>query len=223
MASEYTLYYAPNTASLSSHWLLVELESCGVPHTLHRISFSSNEQKSPAYLTLNPKGRVPTLLIGDSPITEQVAIALTLAERHPEAGLAPGVGEAQRGKFIETLVYIANTLLPAMRDWVYAAKDGNPADAEGVRRLAKTRLSQAWDLLDKQLAGKEYLVGDVPTIVDFLGVAVAGWTKWHQELAMCRHNVRTWVERMRRRPSWAELVRRVGGWEPLVTVWEDKI
>ncbi|MCT6568506.1 hypothetical protein N4308_14960, partial [Staphylococcus aureus] len=79
---------------------------------------------------------------------------------HPEGGLAPEPGSAERAAWLELMIYLANTVLPAMRDWFYADSDGDPAGAEGVRALARRRIEEACDRLDTELAdGRDYLVG----------------------------------------------------------------
>ena len=82
----HALYYAPGAASLLVHWLLIELD---VPHELRRVDLQSREQKQADYLALNPAGVVPTLVVDGRPMTEAAAIALWLAEQHPQAGLVP--------------------------------------------------------------------------------------------------------------------------------------
>lgn len=218
----YKLYYTPTTASLSVHWALVHLElHHDIPHTLHLVDFAASQQKSSWYTALNPKGRVPTLVVEETGqvLTESPAILLYLAERHPSAGLAPPTGPpasssasddgAARAKYLETMIYLSNSLLPALRDLVYAGKDGpGGAAAEAVKDLARGKISDAWDLLDAQLEGKEYLVGDTPTAADFLGVSVTGWFDEFEEEACRRGNVKEWVGRMKGRDDWKEVRRR---------------
>ena len=81
-----TLYGSTSTAALVVHWLLIEL---GIEHELVLLDFDAREHKSAQYLALNPAGVVPTLLIDGLVLTEAAAIALYLADRHPEAGLLP--------------------------------------------------------------------------------------------------------------------------------------
>lgn len=85
-----TLYGSTSTAALVVHWLLIEL---GIEHELVLLDFDAREHKSAQYLALNPAGVVPTLLIDGLVLTEAAAIALYLADRHPEAGLL-GAGHA---------------------------------------------------------------------------------------------------------------------------------
>jgi glutathione S-transferase len=85
-----TLYHSPNTRSSGSLTLLEEL---GAPYELHVLNMKAGEQRQPAYLAINPMGKVPALRHGDALITEQVAIFLYLADLFPEVGLAPPIGD----------------------------------------------------------------------------------------------------------------------------------
>lgn len=109
-------------------------------------------------------------------------------------------------KYLETMVFIANTLLPCLRDFIYAERDGTPELAQGVKALATTRRHQAWDLLDKQLEGKMYLVeGDHPTVADFLLVSLTGWMGWLNDEACERANLKKLAERMKERDDWQKV------------------
>jgi glutathione S-transferase len=81
-----TLYYAPNTCALASH---IALEHVGAEYETVRVDFSKNEQCSPEYLRLNPKGRVPALVTSRGILTETPAILLFICQSFPDAGLAP--------------------------------------------------------------------------------------------------------------------------------------
>ena len=145
----YTLYYAPGVASLAVHWALLEL---GVPFEARALSLEAGDQRTPAYLKLNPAGRVPTLVVDGEGVGEAVAILMLLAERHPDACLAPPPGAPDRARWLETMVFIANGLAAPFRDWFYADKDGDPAGADAVRALARRRIEAAWDRLGARLA-----------------------------------------------------------------------
>lgn len=108
------------------------------------------------------------------------------------------------------MIYLSNTLLPCLRDYIYAEKDGEEGVyAEGVKALAKKRRNEAWDLLDKQLEGKEYLVGgEEPSVADFLLVSVTGWMGWLHTEACERGNLERLVERMKGRDDWKEVRQR---------------
>ena len=134
----YELYFAPSTASFAVHWMLIELD---VPHELRLVDLEKREHKSPAYLALNPSGVVPTLVIDGQPYGECAALLLSLADRHPERGLAPAVGSAERCAYYQWTLYCANTLQPAFRHWFYAEEAAGPAHAAHAKEQARaTRL-----------------------------------------------------------------------------------
>jgi glutathione S-transferase len=204
----YTLFYAPGTASLAVHWMLLEL---GVEFATERVDVAAGAQRSPAYLKLNPQGRVPTLLIDGEAYGESAALLMILADRHPEAGFAPPLGDPGRASWIETMVYLANNLSPAFRDLFYADKDGDPAGADAVKALARTRIETAWARLEAMLAdGRPCLLGERVTTVDFLATMLMRWSRNMPRPATSWPRLGAQVRRMRARPAFAELCRREG-------------
>ena len=89
-----TLFHAPNSRSTGALTLLEEL---GAPYDLHVLNIQAGEQRQPAYLSVNPMGKVPAILHGDALVTEQVAIYIYLADLFPQAGLAPALNDKRRG------------------------------------------------------------------------------------------------------------------------------
>src|SRR5262245_24228030 len=81
-----TLYYTPGTCSLATHILL---EEAGANYHAERIDFGTAQQRSPVYLKINPKSRVPALGTDRGILTETPALLLYVAQTHPAAGLAP--------------------------------------------------------------------------------------------------------------------------------------
>ncbi len=79
-------YYAPNTCALASH---IALEDAGAEYRLRRIDFDKKEQRSPDYLAVNPKGRVPALVTTRGVLTETPAMLAYVAQSYPAAQLAP--------------------------------------------------------------------------------------------------------------------------------------
>ena len=152
----YTLYYSPGAASMAVHWMLIEI---GVPFDAVLVDLDAGAQRDPDYLRLNPAGRVPTLVVDGQPHSESAALLMLLAERHPEAAMMPSVGAPERADWLEMMIYLANTLLPAMRDWFYAGKDGDPAGADAVSALARKRIESTWDRLDARLTDRTNVAG----------------------------------------------------------------
>jgi glutathione S-transferase len=208
----YVLFYAPGTASFAVHWMLIEL---GVAFRVERLDLEGRQQRSPAYLKLNPLGRVPTLVIDSEPFTESAALLMLLAERHPEAKLAPAIGDDRRGRWLETMVYLTNNLSSAMRDWFYADKDGQPSGAEAVRQLARRRIETAWDHLNAKLSdGRTHLLGNSVTTADLLATMLMLWARNMPRPATSWEHIDPYVTRMRARPAFAEVCRSEG-----LTAW----
>lgn len=202
----YQLFYAPGTASMAVHWMPIEL---GVAFRAECVDLEAGEQRSAAYLQLNPAGRVPTLIVGGQAHTESAALLMLLAERHPEARLAPVIGDAQRGKWLETMVYLTNTVSSAMRDWFYADKDGAQSCADAVRQLARARIDGAWDHVNALLGdGRPYLLGREMTTADFLATMLMRWTRNMPRSATSWDRVGAYVARIRARPGFLEVCRR---------------
>jgi glutathione S-transferase len=202
----YTLYYSPSTASMAVHWTLIEL---GVPFETVPLDIAVGDQRDPAYLKLNPMGRVPTLVMDGQPYIESTALLMLLAERHPEAGLAPPPGDPRRAKWLETMVWFANNLQSAQRDWFYADKDGPPAGAPAVRDLARRRIEAAWPRLAGLLAdGRAYLFGDRPGVADFLAAMLMRWSRNMPHPANEQPALAAYLTRMGALPSYKELCRR---------------
>lgn len=204
----YTLYYSPGAASLAVHWMLIEL---GVPFDAKLVSIEERAQKSPEYLRLNPTGRLPTLVVDGKPHGESAALLMLLAERHPEKAFAPPPGSATRADWLETMIFLANTLLPAMRDWFYADSDGDPAGADAVKALARRRIEAGWDRIDARLAdGRTHLLGNELSTADFLATMVMRWSRNMPRPATTWKHLAPYIQRMRSRPAFIEVNAREG-------------
>jgi glutathione S-transferase len=204
----YLLYYAPGAASLAVHWMLIEL---GVAFTTERLDLEAGDQRAESFLRVNPAGRVPALVADGRVYTESAALLMLLAERHADAGFAPTAGDPARGNWLELTVYLANTLSPAMRDWFYAGKDGAPADADAIRRLARRRIESAWERLDVILGdGRTYLLGDRLTTVDLLATMLMRWSRNMPRPATTWPHIGPYVVRMRSRKAFQEVCDREG-------------
>ena len=202
------LYYAPSTASLVVHWLLIDL---GVPHQLRRLDLEAGEHKQPAYLALNPAGVVPTLVVDGEPIAEAAAIVMHLADVHREANLAPAPGTAARARYYQWVCFMANTLQPAYRAWFYPTEPAGEAHVDAVKAQARARIEAAWARVDAHLAASgPYLLGDTLSAADFLLTMLMRWSRnmprpAHTWAANAAH-----AARMKARPSFREVYAREG-------------
>jgi glutathione S-transferase len=169
------LYYSPSTASLVVHWLLIEL---GVAHELIRLDFNNNEQKTPAYLKLNPMGVVPTLVVDGNAISESAAIIMHLADSFPERNLAPALGSIERAHCYQWLHHCTNQLQPAYRAWFYSAEPAGEANANAAKLQAQQKLEMLWDKINQHLvANGPYLLGSKLSVADFMLTMLMRWSR----------------------------------------------
>ena len=148
-------------------WAAREL---GLESKLVPIRVMAGEAQTPAYLAINPMGKVPALKHGDALVTEQVAIFLYLADLFPEAGLAPPLGDPLRGPYLRWMVFYAACFEPAVID---SATQREPApqpmspygDFETMLRT-----------LTDQLAKGPYLLGERFTAADVLWGGALTWS-----------------------------------------------
>jgi glutathione S-transferase len=199
----YTLYYSPGTASLVVHLALLEI---GAPYKLELVDFEKKAQRSEAYLRMNPQGTVPTLLIDGQPYAESVALLMMLADRHPEARLAPAVGSAQRNEWYQWLVYLGNALGGTYRFWFYPHELGGEDHTPAVRAGLKARIEAVWDRIDPQLAARgPYLLGAQLSAADLLLLMYMRWSRKMPRTALDWPALQAFATRMRARPSWQRL------------------
>ncbi len=204
----YTLYYSPGAASLLVHWLLLEL---GQLHELRLVDTANREQKSPEYLALNPNGVVPTLLIDRAPMFEAAAIAMHLADKHADAGLAPVAGSDVRRAYTQWMFHLANAVQPLFRQWWYPHEPAGDANTDLVRQSAGARIAEAWGRIDAHLAAHgPHLLGDTLSAADFYLVMLMRWSRSMPRPATDWPHLNALAQQLRARPSFAELYTREG-------------
>jgi len=160
------LYWRPGTASMAPHAALAEI---GVDYELVRIE-RDEAQTDGAYLALNPLGVVPTLVEGDLVVTESAAILLWLADRYPQARLAP----EDRAEFYSWLVFMTNTLQTALLRVIYPERYGS---GEEVRSLAAAEAAGHFDLIERALDGRAWLVGEERSAADLFLFMLTRWAR----------------------------------------------
>jgi len=208
----YKLYGSPGTASFCVHWMLIEL---GVPFEFIALDFEKKEQKSEAYLKINPGGQVPALIVDGKAYCEAAALLMILAERHPERGFAPATGSPDRASYLQWMVTLANMVMPAFRLFYYAEEGAGPANVEATKAEAQKRVWAMWDRIDAVLADdRPYLLGEKMAAADFLLTMLTRWSRNMTRTALDWPHLKTYVERLRAMPSYRETHSREGltGW-----------
>ena len=189
------LYHAPNTRSSIALTLLEEL---GVPYELKTINMKAGEQRKPAYLAVNPMGKVPAVKHGGALITEQVAIFLYLADLFPEAGLAPPLGDPQRGPYLRWMVFYAACFEPAVGDHAMKREPGPPA------MQPYGDFDTMLNAIAGQLAAGPYMLGERVTAADILLGSGLSWTTMFG-LIPERPVFKAYIERFNARPAVARV------------------
>src|SRR2546423_9408696 len=204
----YRLYYSPGAASFAVHWMLIEI---GAPFELEHVDFDTGAQKSPGYLKLNPLGQVPTLIVDGQPRTQTAALLMLLGERHGEAGLAAAPSSENRPKYLELMLYLANTLMPAFRAWFYPQDFGGAGRADEIKDNARARIEAAFDHLDARLSdGREYFLGGNFSAVDFLATMLARWSRNMPKPADPSPHPKPYLNRLKPTPGLRQVPARAG-------------
>ena len=204
----YTLFYSPGTASMVVHQALLEI---GAPHELRLVDFDKGAQRDPAYLKLNPQGVVPTLVIGGRPMVESAAILMMLADRHPEARLAPPLASAERDTWYQWIMYLSNSLAATYRFWFYPADLGAPENSPQVRAALQRKIESVWDRLDAHLAANgPCMLGKEFSAVDLLLIMLMRWSRNMPRPVTEWPALKQYADRMRARASWKALCEREG-------------
>jgi len=184
-------FHSPQSRSAGTRALLEEL---GVGYDLHVLNLKAGEQRQPAYLAINPMGKVPAIRDGAALITEQPAVFIYLADRYPEAKLAPPIGDPLRGPYLRWLVYYGSCFEPAVTDKSMQREPAPPSTSGygDYDTMLKT-------LVD-QLAQGPYLLGEQFSAADVLWGTALNWTtmfKLVPELPV----IRAYIDRVLARPA----------------------
>jgi len=191
-----TLFHSPQTRSSGALALLEELKA---PYKLHVLNMKAGEQRQPAFLAINPMGKVPAILHGDVLITEQVAIGIYLADLFPEAGITPAIGDALRGPYLRWYVFYAACFEPAMVDKAMKREPGNAA------MVPYGDLTTTLGALTSQLSEGPWLLGEKFTAADALwGTALTWMTGFGLLDAVAP--IKTYIDRWNARPSMARVI-----------------
>ena len=197
------LYYAPGACSLSPHIVSREL---GIPLELKKVNTKDKTVEGGGdYWQVNPRGYVPALVLDNGEtLTEGPAIVQYLADQKPEAGLAPKNGTIERYRLQEWLNFLTSeihkTFSPLFK----------PNTPEEYKKIAKENLAARFDWLDKQLAGKDYLMGKQFTVADAYLFVLTNWTKFHNIDLARWPNIAAFQKRVGARPKVQEALQAEG-------------
>ena len=152
------LYWCPRTRSFSALWMM---EEAGQPYERVLTDISTGAQKKPDFLAVNPMGKVPALQDGEATLAEQSAICAYVAERYPDAKLAPPLGDARRAKYLYWLFFAPGCIEPAILQ-IATKVQISPVQA------GWGEATQVFDVLERALDNGSWLLGEQFTAADVM-------------------------------------------------------
>lgn len=158
MADELVLYTNPMSRGRIARWMLEEV---GQPYRTEVLDYATT-MKAPAYLAVNPMGKVPALRHGDAVVTETAAICAYLADAFPQARLAPPPGDRLRGPYYRWLFFSAGPVEAAVSNKAL----GFVVPAERERMIGYGNIDIVMNALETAVSKTDYLVGDSFTAAD---------------------------------------------------------
>jgi glutathione S-transferase len=168
-----TLYYARGTCALASH---MALEYSGAGYRTVRLDFSKNEQRSPGYLRLNPKGRVPALVTERGVLTETPALLQFIAQSFPQAQLAPLDDVFALARANEFNSYLCSTVHIAhahrMRGYRWA---DDAAAHEAMKKKVPQNIGECFELIERELLKGPWVLGERFSTCDMYLFTSAQW------------------------------------------------
>jgi glutathione S-transferase len=192
MADELVFYTHPMSRGRIARWMLEEL---GRPYKAEILDYATT-MKSPAYLAINPMGKVPAIRHGDAVVTECAAICTYLADVFPEAQLTPPPGDPARASYYRWMFFAAGPLEAAVTDKAL----GVEVPEERRRMVGYGSFAQVMDALEGAVSGDGYVAGPRFTAADVYVGAQIGWGLLFGTIEKRPAFERYW-ERIRNRPA----------------------
>jgi glutathione S-transferase len=202
-------YYAPHTCSLASH---IALEEVGADYEAIRVDFKTSQQRSPDYLAMNPKGRVPMLVTARGIITETPAILAYIAQIHPASELAPLNDPFALAEVQSLTSYLCSTVHPAHSHGIRGARwADDPAAHEAMKAKVPQNMTENFTVLEDQFFRGPWVMGKTYSIVDPYLFTIAGWLKQDHVDINSFPRVADHYARMKERPAVARALAVVHG------------
>lgn len=183
------LYFNPQSRAVITKWMLDE---CGAPYEVVPIDFTKREHKTPEFLKINPAGKLPALVDGETKVFEGAAICLYLGDKFPEAKLAPKIDAPERGRYLSLMVYSSSQIEPALGD---ALLNVQPSPQRGWSDFETVK-----DVIEGELGDGPYLFGEWFTAAD---VMIGSMFIWERILGKSsRHSrLEAYADRLLARPK----------------------
>jgi glutathione S-transferase len=197
------LYFSPGACSLSPH---IVAREAGVAIDLEQVDNREKKTKSGKdFWSINPKGQVPVLEIADGErLTEGPVIVQYIADKAPASGLVPAAGTVDRYRVQEWLNFVSSELHKSFGPIF------RPTTPDEFKKISRENLGKRFDWIDKQLAGKQYLMGDKFTVADAYLFTVLRWSPRVGVDLSSSPNVTAYMDRVAGRPKVQEALKAEG-------------
>jgi len=170
-SAKLTLFYAPRSRSFAALWLLEEL---GEEYRLESFDIETARHKEADYLALNPMGKVPLVLDGDTPISEVGAIAIYLSDSYPRAQLSPLIEDPRRPAYLKWIFFSSAIMEPAfiqkMFKWEVPAKSVAWGSFDQMLEIVTNAVSESTWLLGDSFSSADILVSSNLRVGQMLGI-----------------------------------------------------
>ncbi|MEH2567538.1 glutathione S-transferase family protein [Bradyrhizobium sp. AZCC 2289] len=200
----FKLYFAPGTCALASHIALAE---AGAAYTTVKLDFKANQQNSPEYLAINPKGRVPSLVTDRGVLTETPAMLAYIAQSFPLAKLAPLDDPFEFAKVQAFNSYLCSSVHVAHahkgRGYRWATDEASFAD---MKRMIPKSVSASFALIERDMLKGPWVMGEQYTICDPYLFTLAGWLEGDSVDLSTLPRVMAHRQRMSERPAVKKVV-----------------
>lgn len=192
----YKLYYSPGACSLAVHVILNEL---AVPFEAVRKSTKDGSLKTPEFLKINPRGQVPVLVAGDTPVKEGAAMITWLLDTH-KSPLLPASG-MERAKALEWLMWANSSLHPTYgRAFWLMRQDIDDKAKATLNASIYGQIQSFWDEAEERLSQSKFLGGDALGAADILITVISQWGVGHD--FKFGPNLQRVFKAVQDRPSW---------------------
>jgi glutathione S-transferase len=169
----FTLYYAPATCALASH---IALEQSGLPYDTVRLDFSKQQQRSPEFLRVNPKGRVPVLVTPRGVLSETPAVLQFIAQSAPAAKLAPLDDPFELARFNAFNSYLCSTVHVAHAHKFRGSRwADDPAALEAMKKKVPQSVGDAFAPIEQEFLQGPWVLGEQYSASDAYLYTMASW------------------------------------------------
>jgi glutathione S-transferase len=195
-----TFYAAPQSSASPVTCALLEL---GVAHERIDVNIAAGEQRKPEYLSLNPNGKVPLLVVDGTPLFEALAILQWLGDRYGvEKGLWPAPAAPARLEALSWTTWGYVSYGAAVVRWFYASREREPAEQGNAAAASALKDLQALiGVLDGRVSSRPYVLGQEFSLADLVLASCLNWRTWAGFSIADHRHVAQWLERCMIRPS----------------------